>query len=207
MKTPLLLVILGLTLVTSLASAATYTWTTTQSFVDYMERGANAYLNDSSTQVAIQDYGVHGTGVDRRYFPYETSQGWRIGFGLPVASDADYSVGITQTDADTRLRTAITAAVSALTAYLPPNYGHNLNELPQTQQEILVDYAVTDGVDKIPSQLVQSLYDTAGDPTLAAMQLALADVHNCSYVRKAGPLLAVLKNRAFAYRYLGSQHH
>jgi len=188
-------------------------------FIDFMKDGTNPDRNYNSggnaNKVYVCNFGnTPGlTPPTANYFPYTTPTGRRIGFGLPVptASEAaDFASGITPAAAATRLSSAVTGAVSALIA----NLGNPTWEgLDIYCQEMLVDFTISEcltdagtyDMAKLPATFKATVL---AYPTLATCKPQL--VANMSYVRKSGALINVLKNRAFAFRFLGGggvYHH
>ena len=225
--------ILSLALLTSLsASAWSAPWTlrtdalpevetASMGFLDYLRDGGNPNRNYNSggnaNKVYVCNFGnpasPTATPPTTNYFPYTTPVGRRIGFGLPVptATEAsDFASGITPAQADTRLANAVTGAVNALIA----NLGNTTWEgLDIYGQEMLVDFTISEclteagtfDMAKLPATFKATVL---AYPTLATLKPQL--VANMSYVRKTGALVNVLKNRAFAFRFLGGggiYHH
>jgi len=192
-------------------------------FLLYLKDGSNPNREDilggHANKVYLANSGLEDVaGVDR-YFPYSTPAGRRIGFGLPVptaTATADYYYGITTTQADTRLANAVTAAVNALKSGGGGGLGNTVWEsLDIYCQEMLVDCAISECLQEngnFDLTKMSTLFkDTVvAQKTLANCKAALILDNNMSYVRKYGPLINILKNRAFAYRFLGGgtpYHH
>lgn len=168
-----------------------------ESFVLHLKLGSNADSAAKKYNIVIQDWGFSGT----TYKPYSTPAGRRIGFGLPVAGPSDYTIGITRTQADTRLRQAVTAAVADLTVSIPSRMpGHTFIELDNARQEVLIDLTITDGAANLPYELLDTVFNYPSD-----WRTKLGE--NESYIRHVGPLLDVLRNRAFAWRHLDNGVH
>jgi len=182
-------------------------------------RGFLIYLNDGNNP--NRDVNVFGNPnkigpynfgmVDGKYYPYSTPVGRRIGFCLPVPTAteaADYANGITTTEADQRLTAAVNGAAAALNTYLGQSVWEGLDI---NCQEMLVDFAISQGLSadgsfdlsKIPTAFLNTVLS---NPTLTAVRAPLAATV-CYERRFDGGLLNILKNRQFAYRFMGTYHH
>lgn len=180
-----------------------------ESFVQHLKNSTNPTAVDKSKQVIACNFGLRpvssSTNAPSNYFPYSTPEGRRIGFGLPVLNISEFFSGITPQEADLRLRNAITNAADALKTYIPVRYPGRFFDagLELSGQEILVDFALSEGIENIPESLVEALYD--GNIQAADWQEKIATQY--LYIRKRDGLIQVLRNRAFAYRFSGTFHH
>ena len=179
-------------------------------FLLYLKDGSNPNRNfnsgGASNNVNLCNFGL----LNGRYYPYSTPKGRRIGFGLPVPTAtkaSDFANGITIAEADARLTAAVNSAAAALAADLGTAVWEGLDI---NCQEMLVDFALSEGLSesgtfdltKIPATFKNTLL---AYPTLAACRPQLAG--NVSYERKSAELLNILKNRQFAFRFMGTYHH
>lgn len=168
-----------------------------ESFVTHLKLGSNADTPATKYKIVVQDWGFNGSV----YLPYSTPAGRRIGFGLPVAGPLDYSVGITRQEADLRLRQAVGAAVAELQTSIPGRMpGRSFNELDNARQEVLIDLAMTEGAENVPYEVLDALYNYS-----STWREKLGE--NEAYIRRYGPLLDVMRNRAFAWRHLDNGIH
>lgn len=173
------------------ASAAPYELT--ESFVAFLIEGRNAHTAVTARKVSVMNLGLRADG---RFYPYSTPNGRRIGYELPLESDFDHTRGITREEADARLRAAVLATAAALSTAIPERFpGRTFEQLDLAGQEMLVDYALSEGVENLPVAFVNAVY--------SANRVALLKA-DYPHLRWWGGMMQILKNRAFGYRWLGN---
>ncbi len=195
MKTPILLVFsFGALLHTAIAGE----YALQESFVLHLKLSGNPDSPAKNfTKIVVEDWGFNGTV----YLPYSTPAGRRIGFGLPVQGPLDFSQGITRSQADARLRQAVADAVIALKLSIPNRMpGRQFNDLDNARQEVLIDLAITEGADKVPWEVLDTVYNYS-----STWRERLGD--NEAYIRHCGPLIDIMRNRVFAWRHLDNGVH
>jgi hypothetical protein len=113
----------------------------TEDFVGYMKSVLNPF-----------EFGLRQDG---RFYPYSTRDGRRVGYGLPVLDKALFAEGQTKAEAEAALRAALLATVPRLVAELVKRHPEQpFGTLPRGTQEVLLDQAFTEGVERLPAQLV-----------------------------------------------------
>lgn len=173
------------------AQAAPYELT--ESFVLFLIEGRNAHTAVAARKVSVMNLGMRADG---RFYPYSTPQGRRIGYELPLESVFDHTRGITRAEADARLRAAVLATAAELATRLPQLFpGRTFEQLDLAGQEMLVDHALSEGVDHLPAAFVEAVYAPDRVARLGADGL---------HLRWWGGMMQILKNRAFGYRWLGN---
>jgi hypothetical protein len=164
-------------------------WSRTTAFTTHMMQTTNPAFNPASAGTPYADYGKVGS----TYFPYATPYGLRIGYGL-VPTNTELTAGLSVSAAGVRLEDALDAVASALSVYIPANYGGLLFEdLDAELQEVLVDYGFTEGIENIPAALIEATF--SADPWKRIGRDML-------YVRVKDGLLQPRKNKTFYERFL-----
>lgn len=165
----------------------------TDDFVRHLIEGRNAYADVAARKVTVMNLGLRADG---KFYPYSTPVGRRIGYELPLESVYDYTRGITRAEAEARLRAAAVAVAVQLSTWIPQHHaGRTFEQLDAAGQEMLVDYALSEGVANLPPAYVDAIYQPDRIARLGADGL---------HLRWWGGLMQVLKNRAFGYRWLGN---
>ncbi len=168
-------------------------FTLTEDFVRHLIEGRNADVEVTARKVSVMNLGLRADG---KFYPYSTPVGRRIGYELPLESVYDYTRGITRAEADARLRAAVLAVAAQLSASISQAYpGRTFEQLDATGQEMLVDYALSEGVARLPPAFVDAVYQPDRIARLGADGL---------HLRWWGGMMQILKNRAFGYRWLGN---
>lgn len=166
------------------ASASNNRWKSTQRFISYMKE----VTNSSKTS----DFGKSAT--NERYYPYTTPYGRLIGYGSPAQNNADYTDGITESEATARLVKRLDAVATALSADIPQRYpGKRFEQLSTDLQEVLVDHGYTEGVENIPATLIDVVFGPDPWERMA---------NDMVYVRVYKGLIQFPKNKAFFTRWL-----
>lgn len=165
----------------------------TDDFVRHLIEGRNAYAEVAARKVTVMNLGLRADG---KFYPYSTPAGRRIGYELSLESVYDHTRGITRAEAEARLRAAALAAATRLVTWIPEHYsGRTFEQLDAAGQEMLVDYALSEGVEKLPPAFVDAVYQPDRVARLGADGL---------HLRWWGGMMQILKNRAFGYRWLGN---
>lgn len=174
-------------------SACAADFTLTEDFVRHLIEGRNAYTEVPARKVSVMNLGLRADG---KFHPYATPAGRRIGYELPLESVYDYTRGLTRAEADARLRAAVRAVAAQLSTWIPQTYpGRTLEQLDAAGQEMLIDYALSEGVANLPPAFVEAIYQPDRVARLGAGGL---------HLRWWGGMMQILKNRAFGYRWLGN---
>jgi len=143
----------------------------TDEFFEYLKKAANG--------------GELGLRANGRFYPYSTPQGRRIGWRQEVWHKSLYSEGCTREEADSRFRGQIHWVINRLRDSL------DYEKLDQRQRETLIDFAISEGVDKISATLQAAIKSRDWDEV----------VGECLYVRYAGHAPDHARNKAFAERW------
>lgn len=153
--------------------------TVTDDFVAYMKSVLNPF-----------DFGLREDG---RLYPYSTRYGRRIGYGRVVEDRVLFARGETKAEAEAKLRAGLQALGPKLAADIERRHpGVAWAALPQTAREILLDYAYTEGVERLPDDLVAVV--VRGD------WRTMLDRH--LYVRAPDGWPDYVKNAAFGRRWI-----
>lgn len=151
----------------------------TDDFVGYMKSVLNPF--------------EFGRRNDGRFYPYSTRYGRRIGYGLPVSDKALFTGGQTKSEAEIQLRAKLSATVPELAAHLAKRHpAQPFASLPRVAQEVLLDYAFTEGVAHLP--------DALSDAVMRGDWRAVIDGH--LYVRAPDGWPDYVKNAAFGRRWI-----
>lgn len=135
--------LLALLLVSAAARAAEPA-TVTDDFVAYMKSVLNPF-----------DFGLRDDG---RFYPYSTRYGRRIGYGRMVEDRGLFARGETKAEAEAKLRAGLQALEPALAAHVAQRHpGVTWAALPAPAREILLDHAYTEGVARLPDELVTAV--------------------------------------------------
>ena len=153
--------------------------TVTDNFVAYMKSVLNPF-----------DFGLREDG---RFYPYSTRSGRRIGYGLVVEDRALFARGETKAEAEVKLRAGLQALGPKIAVHVEQRHpGVAWAALPQTAREILLDHAYTEGVERLPDELVAAV--VRGDwRTMLGRHL---------YVRAPDGWPDYVKNAAFGRRWI-----
>lgn len=150
----------------------------TDSFMTYMKTVLNPYK-----------YGWEND----RFYPYSTRYGRRTGWGLPVNDKKLYQTGQTEQEADLSLKKAIGALLLPLDSLLKKDFdGRTLTSLSKDAQQILIDRAVTEGINNLPPAFCKAVI-TEDWNTL---------VNSYLYVRSPEGWPDIIRNKAFAERWI-----
>jgi hypothetical protein len=161
------------------ASARAEPFELTSDFVAYLKSVLNPF-----------DFGQRADG---RFYPYSTRYGRRIGYGLPVTNKTLYAAGQTKAEAEAHLRTGLLATVPKLEAHLAAQFPATpWSSLPRAAQEVLLDHAFTEGVEKLSPALCAAV--------LRGDWRAVIDGH--LYVRAPDGWPDYVKNAAFGRRWI-----
>ena len=138
-----------------------------------------------------------GLNPDGRFYPYSSPRGRRIGYDRSVTDKELYRRGCTKAEAERQLRLETEKALGELTRYMAGAYpARPFNQLSRKSQEILLDFAVSEGARNIPA----SFYETVINEDWRQL------FDNFMYIRwieKGWP--DTTKNKAFANRWLDPQ--
>lgn len=140
-------------------------------FLDYLQKGTNP------KQLGLRS---------GHFYPYSTPAGRRIGYGQPVWDKALFEKGCTPEEAEQHLRAEITRARAELARAVA-----NFESLDARQQETLIDFALSEGADKLKDAFLKAV--------LARDWNRLLSEH--LYVRNSGPAPDHARNKAFAQRW------
>lgn len=153
--------------------------TVTDDFVAYMKSVLNPF-----------DFGLREDG---RFYPYSTRYGRRIGYGRAVEDRGLFARGETKMEAEAKLRAGLQALEPPLAAQVARRHPETAwAALPRTAREILLDHAYTEGVDRLPDELVTAV--VRGD------WQTMLDRH--LYVRAPDGWPDYVKNAAFGRRWI-----
>ncbi|MCX6968102.1 MAG: hypothetical protein NTZ46_10080 [Verrucomicrobia bacterium] len=147
-------------------------------FVSYIQHAANG-----------KEYGLH---PDKRYYPYSTPQGRRIGARQILWDKALYAKGCSREEAEQHLRADLSRVLAELKRVLAARQPSvSFDKLGRRQQETLLDLAYTETVGGLSPKLISAV---------------LADdwnrvVNEHLYVRFAGHAPDHVRNKAFAVRW------
>ncbi len=112
----------------------------TDEFIDYIKNAANSDL--------------FGLRDNSRFYPYSPPDGRRIAYRQAVNDNARYIQGVSSAEADEQLRVSLESVVVQLREIISDITGRNFDELPQDSQEILLDFAWTEGVSALRNELI-----------------------------------------------------
>ena len=135
-----------------------------------------------------------GLKPDGRFYPYSTARGRRIGYDRPLLDKALYQRGCTQAEAEAQLRADAAQAVTELTrrlAQVQPT--PDFDALSRKSQEMLVDFALSEGATNIPPALCDAVIKEDWNRLFN-------DFIYIRWVEKGWPDTA--RNKAFADRWL-----
>ena len=168
-----------LLLVANCARAAEPIFTVTDEFVQYIESATNP-----------ESFGL---GKDGRFRPYSTPVGRCIGYRQAVWDESLYAQGCAKADAVKRLREDLQRTLEQVKSFMATNTPPRaFGSLSPESQEILVDFASSEGVSALKPELVATVADRDWQRLLDGML----------YVRKFGSSLDNIRNRAFAQRWI-----
>jgi len=111
-------------------------------FMEYMKAAANP--------------AKHGLGKNGRFYPYLTSQGYRIGYRQILPDKALHARGWSVEEADTALIVQLKGIESELRRKLQQEV-KNFDEMPPASREILLDYGFTEGVARLKPEWIQAV--------------------------------------------------
>lgn len=111
-------------------------------FIDYLQRAANP---DNL-----------GLRADGRFYPYASPAGRRIGYRQVVPDKALYRTGWTQEEARQALARQVAEVETEWRQRLSSEFERNFDELPAESREILVDFGVSEGVEKVKAELIRA---------------------------------------------------
>jgi len=174
--------IIGILIFTSFATipSAANKFTLTDKFVEYIKTTTNPY-----------EFGLR---EDVRFYPYSTPNGRKIGYRQAVTDKKYYSQGWPKEDAQTQLRKDLENTLRELRKYLAKEYpAHHFDSLTRKSQEILLDYAYSEGVKNLKPQFYKTVIKQNWDKLFNTFM----------YVRwkeKGWP--DTIANKAFADRWL-----
>ena len=172
------LALLGLLLLLALPGRAVEPFVATDDFLTYMKTVLNP------AQLGVRE---------GRFYPYLTPAGRRIGYGHSVEDKSLYQKGWLQEDADRHLRDDIAAAARELAIFLAHDHpGHSLDQLDDKSRQILLDFAVTEGAEKIRPEVYRAVLDHDWDKL----------INGYLYVRGPEGWPNQLENHAFAQRWI-----
>lgn len=173
------LTLILIALVVSTAAGGAEPKTVTDDFVAYMKSVLNPF-----------DFGLR---EDERLYPYSTRYGRRIGYGRAIEDRGVFARGETKAEAEAKLRTGLQALEPKLAAHVARRHpGVAWATLPQTAREILLDHAYTEGMDRLPDELLAAV--VRGD------WQTMLDRH--LYVRAPDGWPDYVKNAAFGRRWI-----
>lgn len=98
---------------------------------------------------------AHGMRIDR-YYPYPSPMGFRIAFRQPVSSEVFFRDGWPVVEAEAAFRMQINTTVDGLRERLRSEE-YDFDRLPLEAQELLVDFAVFDGVNSLTSEHITAI--------------------------------------------------
>jgi hypothetical protein len=138
-----------------------------------------------------------GMKPDGRFYPYSTPRGRRIGYAQSVTDKGLYRRGCSKTEAEAQLRAGVEKALAELTRHMAEAYpARPFNSLNRKSQEILLDYAFSEGAKNISPALYETVM--SGDwPRLFDSFMYIR------WVEKGWP--DTTKNKAFADRWLDAK--
>jgi hypothetical protein len=155
-------------------------FTLTDDFVAYLKTATNPH--------------EFGLKADGRFHPYSTARGRRIGYDRPVLDKALYSRGCTKAEAEAQLRADAGKALADLTVYLARAHpAPAFSALSRKSQEMLVDFALSEGATNIPPALCDAVMKEDWNRLFN-------DFIYIRWVEKGWPDTA--RNKAFADRWL-----
>jgi hypothetical protein len=124
------------------APQVTVAWS--DDFIAYLQHAANGH-----------NFGLHKDG---RYYPYSTPLGRRIGWRQPVWDNALYAKGCTPEEAVRQMRAPLGATLAALKTRLSARRpAVDFDHLDKRQQETLLDFAYTEGVDGLHEDFLDAV--------------------------------------------------
>jgi len=100
-----------------------------------------------------------GLREDGRFYPYASPVGRRIGYRQEVADKNLYRDGWSREEAQASFSRQIEQVESEWRQKLPANYGKNFDELPAESRELLVDFGLSEGVDKVKPDFIKAALD------------------------------------------------
>lgn len=149
-------------------------------FVAYIKSGANPC-----------EFGLK----DGRFYPYSTPDGRRIGYRQAVADKAWYRQGWPKADAESQLRAELKTSLAELRAMLAKKYPAVMfDRLPHASQEILLDFAYTQGVDRLSDEFCQAVLHADWNKLIDSFL----------YIRTRAGWPDNIRNLAFATRWIYS---
>ncbi len=148
-------------------------------FITYVEAAANG--------------NEFGRRTDGRFYPYSTPQGRRIGWRQAVWDDALFAKGCTRETADEQLRLELRRTLGDLKAALAARHpAADFDTLDRRQQETLLDFAHSEGVNRIREEFIQAVPAPIGVAPVCKDHF---------YVRSTGHVPDHARNKAFAQRW------
>jgi hypothetical protein len=97
-----------------------------------------------------------GLRKDGRFYPYASPQGRRIGYRQPVTDKSLYITGLSRQEADRQLRGALHEAATQVEVLLNQRLGAAFARLPRDSQEMLVDFALSEGVECLNERFLRA---------------------------------------------------
>jgi hypothetical protein len=118
----------------------------TDEFVDYIKSRTNPY-----------EWGLHDDG---RFYPYSPPGGRMIGYRQVVTDEKYYSQGWPKEEAEKQLRKDLEKNVEQLRSHLNKKYPkHPFDTLSNKSQQILLDFAHSEGVENLEAEFFQTVID------------------------------------------------
>lgn len=114
-------------------------------FNDYLRRSANP------NNLGLRE--------DGRFYPYASPVGRRIGFRQEVTDKKLYRDGWSKEEALENFNRQIAQVENAWREKLSAEYGRSFDELPAESRELLVDFGVSEGIDKVKPEFIQAALD------------------------------------------------
>jgi hypothetical protein len=114
-------------------------------FQDYLKRSANP------DELGLRE--------DGRFYPYASPVGRRIGYRQEVSEKNLYRDGWSKDEAQASFSRQIEQVESEWRQILPAKYGKNFDDLPVESRELLVDFGISEGVDKVKPEFIKAALD------------------------------------------------
>ena len=153
----------------------------TDEFVQYIKKATNPY-----------EFGLRADG---KFYPYSTRYGRRIGYRQIVADKKMYREGWSRDAAEARLRKDLQTVLKQLIEYVDRRYPETpFNRLSFQSRHILLDFAYSEGVERISPEFYQTVIAQDWD--------RLIRTH--LYIRMTDGWPDQIQNKAFADQWIYS---
>ena len=100
-----------------------------------------------------------GLREDGRFYPYASPVGRRIGYRQEVIDKKLFRDGWSGEEALESFSRQIALVENEWRQILPVKYGKNFDKLPVESRELLVDFGISEGVDKVKPEFIKAALD------------------------------------------------